>query len=58
MEFHFPADPDVDTVAAVAENARTHIISRLRSAVEILETKSSKSLLYGDEPASVFALGY
>lgn len=58
MDFRFPADPDVDTIATVAENARTHIIARLRSAMEILEGKSSKSLLYGDEPASLFALEY
>lgn len=57
MDFRFPADPEVDTIATVAKNARAHLISRLRSAVEILEGKSPDSLLYGDDAQSFFALG-
>ncbi len=58
MDFRFPADPDTETIATVTENARAHIIKRLRSAVEILEGKSSESLLYGDDATSFFALGH
>ncbi len=57
MDFRFPVDPKIDTIARVTENARAHIIGRLRSAVEIFEDKSPEALLYGDDPVDFFALG-
>ena len=56
MDFRVPVDPEVETVARVTENARLHIIDRLRSVVQILEGKSSQSMLYGDDAGDFFAL--
>ncbi len=57
MDFRFPVDPKAETIAKVTENARNHIIGRLRSAVEIFEGKSSDALLYGDDQSEFFAFG-
>jgi hypothetical protein len=49
MTIKFPAAPATETVMAVIEKARAHIIARLRSAANVVEGKTADALLYGED---------
>lgn len=47
MTVKFAANPDTETVMAIIDKARGHIIERLRSAANVVEGKSAAALLFG-----------
>lgn len=47
MAVKFTADPESETVVAIIDKARGHIIERLRSATYVVEGKSATALLFG-----------
>jgi hypothetical protein len=49
MTVEFPAAPESESVVAIVDKARGHVIERLRSATTIIEGKSASALLFGDE---------
>lgn len=49
MTVKFAASPETETVIAIIDQARGHIIERLRSAANVVEGKSAAALLFGGE---------
>ncbi|WP_158810492.1 hypothetical protein [Beijerinckia sp. L45] len=49
MAVKFSAAPEAETVVAIIDKARGHIIERLRSAASVVEGKSAEALLFGGE---------
>jgi hypothetical protein len=49
MTVKFAAAPESETVMAIIDTARGHIIERLRSAASVVEGKSASALLFGGE---------
>jgi len=55
MSLKFAADPSKETLFEIVEKARRNLNDKLRTVAGIIETKSTETLLYGEE--LVFPLG-